>query len=74
MQLLFASKGETGEVSDVIGSERTRRRLTDMGFVEGARVRMVSSSHGCFIVEIMGTKIALDAVSASMVMVRQVTG
>ena len=39
--LALLGPGEAGRVLDVIGEGAFRRRLLDMGFVKGARVRVI---------------------------------
>ena len=44
----------------------------DLGFVEGARVRVLSLVNGSFIVSIMGTRVALDRSLVANVHVEEV--
>lgn len=60
MELIFVRPGEEKRVSRIVGSDKRRKCLMDLGFVEGARVRVLSLVNGSFIVSIMGTRVALD--------------
>ena len=60
-----------GEIitSNVMGDDRTRKYLMDMGFVEGAPITVLSRVSGNLIVEIMGTRVAIDRSMANRIIV-----
>lgn len=65
--------GEEAIVSRVIGGEGMRRRLSDMGFLPGTRVRIDNrGDHGPVVVYVKGTKIALGHGMAANIYVKLV--
>ena len=60
MELIFAQPGEERRISRIIGSEKRKKCIMDLGFVEGASVKVLSLVNGSFIVNVMGTRVALD--------------
>lgn len=69
MPLSFLKNGESSKVSKVRGKDEVRHHLENLGFVEGAEVRVVSEMAGSLIVEIKGTQVALDRSVASKIVV-----
>ncbi len=69
MTLSFANVGETGSVRKVLGDDTSRKRLMDMGFVEGAEVRVVCRVSGNLIVEVKGVRVAIDGSLANRIIV-----
>lgn len=67
--LAFAGPNADASVVSVRGSEEARRHLETLGFVEGARVKVVSEAAGNLIVEIKGSQVALDRQAAMKVSV-----
>lgn len=60
MELIFALPGEEKRISKIVGNDKRRKCLMDLGFVEGAHVKVLSLVNGSFIVSIMGARVALD--------------
>lgn len=60
MPLSFLRGGETAVVAKVRGKNDLHHHLETLGFVEGARVKVVSVAAGDLIVEIKGTQVALN--------------
>lgn len=69
MTLSFANVGETNSVRKVLGNDASRKRLMDIGFVEGAEVRVVSRVSGSLIVEVKGVRVAIDSTLANRIIV-----
>ncbi|MDI9502284.1 MAG: ferrous iron transport protein A [Tissierellia bacterium] len=69
MPLGFARVGETGTVLTVQGNSEMKKRLEDLGFTRGAKVRVVASLHGNLIVNIRDSRIGIDGDMARRVMV-----
>lgn len=68
MPLSLARSGETVVVRRVRGDEGMRRHLGNLGFVDGAEVRVVSVGGGNVIVDIKGARLGLDARAARHIM------
>lgn len=68
MPLSLVAGGDTVTVTRVRGGEDLKRRLADLGFVEGSEVHVVSTSGSNVIVTVKGARFGLDAKVASHVM------
>ncbi len=68
MPLTFASVGETATIRKITGKDEVRQHLAELGFVVGETVTVVSSIGGNLILNIKGSRIALDASMAQRVM------
>lgn len=69
--LAFVAANDQAVVSKVRGSEDVQHHLENLGFVEGATVRVVCETAGNLIVEIKGAQVALDRSIAMKVSVVQ---
>jgi ferrous iron transport protein A len=67
--LSFMRSGETGHVAKVRGKGDVHHHLENLGFVDGAQVRIVSEQAGNYIVEVKGAQVALDRSVASKIIV-----
>ncbi len=67
MPLTFLKTGESAHVLKVRGSGDMHHHLENLGFVQGAELRVVSEQAGNVIIEIKGAQIALDKSAASKV-------
>ena len=70
MPLSMVKTGETATVSRVKGDDDMKRHLSDLGFVEGNEIHVVSSSGANLIVTILGARFGLDTKVAQHVMVQ----
>ena len=68
MPLTFASVSETATIRKITGKDEVRQHLAELGFVVGETVTVVSSIGGNLILNIKGSRIALDASMAQRVM------
>ena len=68
MPLTCASVGETATIRKITGKDEVRQHLAELGFVVGETVTVVSSIGGNLILNIKGSRIALDASMAQRVM------
>ena len=68
MPLSLVAGGDTVTVTRVRGGEDLKRRLADLGFVEGSEVHVVSTSGSNVIVTVKRARFGLDAKVASHVM------
>ncbi|WP_241156521.1 MULTISPECIES: FeoA family protein [unclassified Adlercreutzia] len=67
MPLTFLNEGSRARVVKVRGKGDVHHHLENLGFVEGADVRVVSGSSGNLIVEVKGARVALDKSVASKI-------
>lgn len=67
MPLSFLKCGESASVLKVRGGGELHHHLENLGFVEGAVVRVVSEQAGNYIVEVKGAQVALDRSVASKI-------
>lgn len=65
--LSFLRSGEAARVAKVRGRGELHHHLENLGFVEGAAVRVISEQAGNLIVEVKGSQVALDRQTASKV-------
>lgn len=68
MPLTFASVGQTAVIQMITGKDDVRQHLAELGFVAGEKVTIISSNGGNLILNIKGSRIALDASMAQRVM------
>ena len=69
MPLSLVAGGDTVTVTRVRGGEDLKRRLADLGFVEGSEVHVVSTSGSNVIVTVKGARLALNRSMASRITV-----
>ena len=68
MPLTFASVCQTAVIQRITGKDDVRQHLAELGFVAGEKVTIISSNGGNLILNIKGSRIALDASMAQRVM------
>ncbi len=59
MPLTLVQQGESVVVVKVGGNDSVKKHLSDLGFVEGVQLDIVSSHNGDMILNIRGTKLAM---------------
>ena len=70
MPLSFSNIGETFVISRISGSGAIRKHLTDLGFIAGEEVSVISKvGDGNLIVKVKGARIALDKMLACKIFV-----
>ena len=69
MPLSMAQSGETQVVKKIHGKDETKRFLESLGFIEGARVTIVSELAGTLSVHVKDTSVALSKSMANRIMV-----
>ena len=67
MPLTFASVGQTAVIQRITGKDDVRQHLAELGFVAGEKVTIISSNGGNLILNIKGSRIALDAAESHVV-------
>ncbi len=60
MPLSMAKNGEVNYIKRITGKDQIRQHLADLGFVVGECVTVVSNLGGNMIIDVKGTRIALD--------------
>lgn len=69
LPLALASEGSTVRVAMVKGDSDLRQHLAELGFVEGAEVKVFAHTGGDCIVSVKGSRFALNRSMANHVMV-----
>lgn len=69
MPLMLAGAGNELCIKRITGNDETRRFLRSLGFVEGESVTVVSELGGNVIINVKGSRVALDKNMASRIMV-----
>lgn len=70
MPLAMLEKGKKGTIQRLSGPFKTVKHLEDMGFVVGETVMVISTIKGNLIVEIKGTRLAMDMAMANRIIVQ----
>ncbi len=60
MPLVFAKEGDTVIIRRISGKDEVRQHLADLGFVVDTPVLIVSHMGGNLIVQVKGSRVALD--------------
>lgn len=60
MPLVFAKEGDTVTIRRISGKEDIRQHLAELGFVVDTPVLIVSHMAGNLIVQVKGSRVALD--------------
>ena len=68
MPLTLAPIGTPAVISKIIEKDDVRQHLAELGFVAGQEVTVVSSLNGNLIINVKGSRIALDETMARRVM------
>jgi len=69
LPLTMAKYGDTNCIKKITGNDNLRRRLTELGFVTGEPVTVISKMDGNMILLIKGTRVALDKNMTRRIMV-----
>lgn len=64
----MARVGESGTVVSISGKEEVRKYLASLGFTPGATIRAVSEAGGNVILDVKGSKIAIDRKMATKIL------
>lgn len=68
MPLTFAPIGQAAVIRRITGKDEVRQHLAELGFVPGEQITVVSSLNGNLIINVKGSRIALDKTMAQRVM------
>lgn len=69
MPLSIAKPGETNYIKKITGNDETKRHLAELGFVVGEAVTIVSELGGNMILNVKGSRIALDKTMINRIMI-----
>ena len=69
MPLTMAQPGETVTIRKITGKDEVRRHLAELGFVADAAVTVVSKMAGNLILQVKGSRVALDKTMAMRIMI-----
>ena len=69
MPLLKMSVGARRRIVEVAGDDAVRHRLGALGFVEGMEVEVVAHVGGNFVVDVLGSRVAIDKTVARRIRV-----
>lgn len=69
MPLLLASEGDSGLVKKVNGNPSIRKHLSEIGFVVGSEICVISKDGGNMIVSVKGSRLAVTRELARKIMI-----
>lgn len=69
MPLTMGRAGEISSIKRVGGREEIRRHLENLGFVPGAEVTVISAHGGDVIVNVKGSRVAINREMANKIMI-----
>lgn len=64
----MAKVGDTGTIVSISGREETRKFLAGLGFTPGTTVKAVCEANGNVILDVKGSKIAIDRKMAAKIL------
>ncbi len=64
----MARVGDKGTIVSISGKEEVKRYLASLGFTPGTQVRAVCEANGNVILDVKGSKIAIDRKMASKIL------
>ncbi len=65
--LSFMRTGEQGVINRISGKDEVRKYLSGLGFIPGTEVRIVNVVNGNVIVDVKGSRVAIDASMAGKI-------
>ena len=69
MPLSMAKVGETVTIRKITGKDQIRQHLAELGFVVESDVTVVSELGGNLILQVKGSRVALDRTMANRIMI-----
>lgn len=69
MPLVFANEGEENIIKKIGGNPELKKHLSDLGFVAGGKVTVITSMNGNIIVNVKETRVAISKEMAQRIMV-----
>ena len=69
MPLTMAKTGETVTIRKITGKDEVRQHLAELGFVVDSEVTVVTEIAGNLIVQVRGSRVALNEAMANRIMI-----
>ena len=69
LPLMIAREGERVTIKGISGKDDIRQHLAELGFVVGAELMIISRVLGNFIIQVKGSRVALDSSMASRIFI-----
>lgn len=69
MPLTLLKPGEIRKIVAIHGNDSVIQHLRDLGFIEGTEIRVISHVNGNLIIDIKGTRLALESSLANRIFV-----
>lgn len=70
MPLMMLNQGQSGIIKDIRRGDKLKKKLYDMGLVEGTRISVVSGGNkGAFILDVRGSRLVIDLALANHIIV-----
>lgn len=69
MPLTMLKKGDSGIIKEIHGQSAAVKHLEDLGFVAGETVRIITEWAGNLIVDLKGSRLALDKAMANRIII-----
>ena len=69
MPLIFADDGEVNVIRSIRGTDEIRHHLSNLGFVVGGTVQIISRMGGNVIINVKESRIAIDEKMAQKIMI-----
>ncbi len=69
MPVTMMNSGVPAKIVRISGTDAVRRHLTDMGFVAGDEVTVISNNNGNLIIQVKNSRVAMDAAMAKRILV-----
>lgn len=69
MPLILAGKGNEMNIIKITGNDETKRFLNSLGFITGENIKVISELGGNLIINVKGSRVALDKGLASRIIV-----
>lgn len=69
MPLIFADDGEVNVIRSIKGTDEIRHHLSNLGFVVGGTVQIISRMSGNVIVNVKESRIAIDEKMAQKILI-----
>lgn len=70
MPVTMVSTGDTVTIARITGTDAIRQHLSELGFLAGEEITVVSNVSGNLILQVKGARIALDRKMASRILIR----
>lgn len=69
LPLMIAREGERVTIKGISGKDDIRQHLAELGFVVGAELMIINRVSGNFIIQVKGSRVALDSSMASRIFI-----